>query len=91
MSRGCKSLPTVLALARWPRGVLIPVLERATLAVVDPRPSLALGRAISLALIREAHPGHVQQFLALPSSCGSSTQGCSGSTCLCRQTLMGNR
>src|SRR5215813_1583595 len=63
MTCGLKPLHAILALTRWPMGVLTPVIEIATLAVFDPGQYLPLGRAITLELIRDDHPWHVLQTL----------------------------
>jgi hypothetical protein len=44
-------------------GILTPLIERATLALFDPRQYLPLGRAVALELIRDAPPWHVLQAL----------------------------
>jgi hypothetical protein len=43
--------------------ILTPVLEGATLTVLDPGQHLPFGCAITLELVRDAHPGHVLQAL----------------------------
>src|SRR5262249_27096003 len=53
----------MLPLARWPMGVLTPVIEIATLAMFHPGQDLPFGRAITLELVRDDHPWHVLQAL----------------------------
>jgi hypothetical protein len=63
MPRRFEPLHAPLALARWPMRVLAPVLEIATLAMLDPWENLALGRAAALQLVGNDHAGHVREAL----------------------------
>lgn len=63
MNCGLQPLHTVLALTRWPMGVLTPVIELATRAVCDPRQDLPLRRAVALELIGDDDPRHGLQPL----------------------------
>ena len=53
----------ILALACGAMRVLAPVVEIATLAMLDPWEDLALGRAVAFELIRNDHPWHVLEPL----------------------------
>jgi hypothetical protein len=63
MARRCEPLHTTLALACRTMRVLAPVIEVAALTVFDPRQYLALGCAITVALIRHDDPWHIRQAL----------------------------
>jgi hypothetical protein len=56
-------LQTIFALACGTMGVLTPVVEVPTLAMLHPREELAFGRAVALPLIRDDHPRYVLQPL----------------------------
>src|SRR6516165_2550565 len=63
MPGGFEPLHVVLALPRRTMGVLTPVIEIATLAMLHPGQYLTLGRAITLELIRDDDPWHILQAL----------------------------
>src|SRR6516165_4919466 len=63
MPRRLQPLHTILTLTRGPMRVLAPVVERATLAMLDPGEALALGRAVALQLVGNEDAGHVLEAL----------------------------
>src|SRR5262245_2107668 len=58
-----EALHAIFALPCGPMGVLTPVIEVATLAMLHPGQDLALRRAVALELIGNDHPWHVLQPL----------------------------
>src|SRR5262245_64366001 len=64
MSRRLKPLHAIFALACGAMRVLATIIEVTTLAMLDPGRDLALGRAITLELVRDNHPWDVLQALA---------------------------
>ena len=63
MTRRLKPLHAILTLTRGTMGILTPVVQITTLAMLHPRQDVALRRAITLELVREDHPWHVLQAL----------------------------
>ena len=59
MPRGCAPLHVVLALTRWPMGVLTPVVEITALAVLHARENLALRGTVALQCIGDDDPWDV--------------------------------